>query len=65
MNIRPKRSFCFLALFFNRRSAEAPSCAGMRAFQSLRRQAKSNALREMSLAEINAEIAQTRNRRGK
>ena len=43
----------------------APSDAGLRAFQSLRRQAKSNGLQGMSLAEINAEITKTRNRRGK
>ena len=39
----------------------APSDAGVRAFQSLRRQAKANGLQGMSLAEINAEITQTRN----
>ena len=33
---------------------------GLRAFQSLRRQAKANGLQEMSLDEINAEINKTR-----
>ena len=43
----------------------APSDAGLRAFQALRRQAKENGLQEMSLDEINAEITKTRNRKGK
>lgn len=43
----------------------APSDTGLRAFQSLRRQAKVNRLQEMSLDEINAEIARTRNRKRK
>lgn len=45
--------------------AAAPADTGLRAFQSLRRQAKTNGLQDMSLAEINAEITKTRNRRGK
>ena len=43
----------------------APSDAGLRAFQSLRRQAKANGLQEMSLSEINEEIIQTRKHKGK
>ena len=43
----------------------APYDAGLRAFQSLRHQAKANGLQGMSLAEINAEIAETRNCKGK
>ena len=43
----------------------APSGTGLQAFQSLRRQAKANGLREMSLAEINAEIAKSRKGRRK
>ena len=39
--------------------------SGLRAFQSLRRQAKANGLREMSPDEINAEINNTRNGKGK
>ena len=39
--------------------------AGLMAFQALRRQAKANGLQDMSLDEINAEITQTRNRKGK
>ena len=46
-------------------TAAAPSDAGLRAFQSLRRQAKVNGLQDMSLAEINEIIAQTRNRKSK
>ena len=42
-----------------------PSGTGLQAFQSLRRQAKANGLREMSLAEINAEIAKSRKGRRK
>ena len=34
--------------------------SGLRAFQSLRRQAKANGLQEMTLDEINAEISKTR-----
>lgn len=34
--------------------------AGLRAFQNLRRQAKANGLQEMSLEEINTEIAKSR-----
>lgn len=34
--------------------------AGLKAFQSLRRQAKANGLQDMSLDEINAEITQSR-----
>lgn len=41
--------------------AATPSGAGFRAFRSLRRQARANGLQEMSLDDINAEIAQTRN----
>lgn len=37
-----------------------PSDAGLRAFQSLRRQAKANGLQDMSMAEINAEITKSR-----
>ena len=37
-----------------------PSDAGLRAFRSLRRQAKANSVQGMSLDEINAEIAKTR-----
>ena len=33
---------------------------GLKAFQSLRRQAKANGLQDMSLDEINAEITQNR-----
>lgn len=43
----------------------APSDAGLKAFQSLRRQAKANGLQDMSLDEINEIIAQTRNRKSK
>lgn len=39
--------------------------SGLRAFQSLRRQAKANGLQEMTLDEINAEINKCRNGRGK
>ena len=42
-----------------------PSDAGLRAFRSLRRQAKENGVQGMSLDEINAEITRTRTRRGK
>ena len=42
-----------------------PPDTGLRAFQSLRRQAKANGLREMSPDEINAEINNTRNGKGK
>ncbi|MBQ6470859.1 MAG: type II toxin-antitoxin system RelB/DinJ family antitoxin [Victivallales bacterium] len=38
----------------------APSDAGMRAFQSLRRQAKAKGLQDMPLSEINQEIEQSR-----
>ena len=37
-----------------------PSDAGVRAFRSLRRQAKANGVQGMSLDEINAEITRTR-----
>ena len=37
-----------------------PSDAGLRAFRSLRRQAKANGVQGMSLDEINAEITRTR-----
>lgn len=40
-------------------SADSAS-AGLKAFQSLRRQAKTNGLQDMSLDEINAEITQSR-----
>ena len=43
----------------------APSDTGLRAFQSLRRQAKANGLQGMSLSEINAEITKTRKRKDK
>ena len=43
----------------------APSDTGLQAFRSLRRQAKANGLQDMSLAEINEIIAQTRNRKSK
>ena len=45
--------------------AAAPADTGLRAFQSLRRQAKVNGLQDMSLAEINAEITKTRKRKDK
>ena len=38
----------------------APSDAGIRAFQSLREQAKANGLQDLSLREINREIAKNR-----
>ncbi len=43
----------------------APSDTGLQAFKSLRRQAKANGLLEMSLDEINTEISNCRNGRGK
>ena len=43
----------------------APSDAGLRAFQCLRRQAKENGLQDMSLSEINEIVAQTRNHKSK
>ena len=43
----------------------APSDAGLRAFQSLRRQAKANGLQDMSMAEINEVITKSRAKKGK
>ena len=63
MSNHPKRLFGFLALLFRERDSATPSDAGLRAFRSLRRQAKANGMQGMSLDEINAEI--TRTRRGK
>ena len=43
----------------------ASSDAGLKAFQSLRRQAKANGLQDMSLAEINEVITKSRAKKGK
>ena len=43
----------------------APSDAGLRAFQRLRRQAKANGLQDMSLDEINEVITKSRAKKGK
>ena len=65
MNILPKRLFGFLALLFWGKSSAAPPDAGLRAFQSLRRQAETNGLQNMSMDEINAEITKYRSRKRK
>ena len=66
MNIQAKKR-CPVSsrCFSEEKITAAPSDAGLRAFQALRRQAKANGLQDMSLNEINAEITKSRAKKGK